>query len=333
MSLHQFFLDDQVLVDEDGAVFPLRLSPDDARHARVLRLRRGEHLAVIDAARDYFECEIVSFDDEVPLVRIARHVEAAEEGPCVVLVQGLAKGDKMETVIRHATEVGVDAFMPLACERSVVKLDAKKAESKRARWAAIAKSAAMQAGRLHVPEVCEIQTVKQACEFFRNATAVLVCWEEAPASASLREALGEALGRTGTLAADARVAIVVGPEGGLARAEVDAFLACNENARLVSLGPSILRTETAGIVAPALVLHELGGMGNAGGALGLQPCVRAGDADDADGPCVDVVERFDGADRSYPGEETPLEGADASFDDEVVSPDGERAGGAGEDVR
>ena len=63
-------------------------------------------------------------------------------------------------------------------------------------------------------------------------------------------------------AADARIAVVVGPEGGLAEEEVRCFLGCNARARLVTLGPSILRTETAGIVAPALVLYELGGMGN-----------------------------------------------------------------------
>lgn len=68
---------------------------------------------MIDADQDYFECEIVDFADELPLVSIARHEDASEAGPQVILLQGLAKGDKMETVIRHATEVGVAAFVPL----------------------------------------------------------------------------------------------------------------------------------------------------------------------------------------------------------------------------
>ena len=76
MSLHQFFLDDQVLADETEASFTLRLSREDAKHARVLRLEAGEHLAVVDASSDYFECEIVGFDGDLPVVRIARHVEA-----------------------------------------------------------------------------------------------------------------------------------------------------------------------------------------------------------------------------------------------------------------
>ena len=176
---------------------------------------------MIDADQDYFECEIGDFADELPLVSIARHEDASEAGPQVILLQGLAKGDKMETVIRHATEVGVAAFVPLACARSIVKLDGKKAAAKTERWRAIAKNAAMQSGQARVPEVA-----------------------------------------TCTPAADARIAVVVGPEGGLAEEEVRCFLDCNARARLVTLGPSILRTETAGIVAPALVLYELGGMGN-----------------------------------------------------------------------
>ncbi|MBQ3106663.1 MAG: 16S rRNA (uracil(1498)-N(3))-methyltransferase, partial [Eggerthellaceae bacterium] len=251
MSLPHFYLENQVLASEVDAEFPLRLSSDDAKHARVLRLAAGEHIAVVDAVRDYFECEIVSFSDSLPLVRIARHVDAASDAPTVMLVQGLAKGDKMETVIRHATELGVSAFVPMECERSIVKLDGKKAASKTERWRAIAKSAAMQSGQPFVPEVSEPASLDDVCALLREATAVLICWEEAPGTASLSRAL-----RRGMEAAlcrcpsDARVAVVVGPEGGLAAGEVDALLACNKRASLVSLGSSILRTETAGIVAP-----------------------------------------------------------------------------------
>ena len=262
MSLRRFFLENQVLAAETEAVFPLRLEADDAKHARVLRLAAGEHIAVIDADQDYFECEIVDFADELPLVSIARHEDASEAGPQVILLQGLAKGDKMETVIRHATEVGVAAFVPLACARSIVKLDAKKAAAKTERWRAIAKSAAMQSGQARVPEVAEPVSVREAAAMLGQATAVLVCWEEAPETASLREAVYDALLATCTPAADARIAVVVGPEGGLAEEEVQLLLGCNGRARLVTLGPSILRTETAGIVAPALALYELGGMGN-----------------------------------------------------------------------
>ena len=258
MSLHRFFLDNQVIAAEKEAVFPLRLSADDARHARVLRLAPGEHVTVVDAAQDYFECEIAAFDDALPQVRIARHLDEPEATPQVVLMQGLAKGDKVETVIRHATELGVAAFLPFSCERSVVRLDARKAAAKAERWRAIAKSAAMQSGQRAVPEVREPMALAQACELLAGATALLVCWEEAPQTAHIADALAYGMGKCGVAdPADARVGVVVGPEGGLTEREVDALLSCNPRASLVSLGPAVLRTETAGIVAPALVLHEL----------------------------------------------------------------------------
>ena len=261
MSLPQFFLDEQVIARESAEVFPLRLSREDAKHARVLRLGVGEHIAVVDAAQDYFECEIAAFDDEIPLVKIARHLDAKDEGAQVILVQGLPKGDKMETVVRHATEIGVAAFVPMKCSRSIVKLDDKKAKSKVERWQAIAKSAAMQAGRAFVPEVSRPQTVREVAELVREATVVLVCWEEAPQTANLADALARGLAACGCMPADARVAVVVGPEGGLSQDEVDVLLACNPRASLVSLGSSILRTETAGLIAPALAIYELGGLG------------------------------------------------------------------------
>lgn len=260
MSLPHFYLEHQVLADEGAQAFALRLAPDDAKHARVLRLAAGEHVAVVDAARDYFECEIVSFADALPLVRIAQRLDGAPDGPQVVLVQGLAKGDKMETVVRHATELGVSGFVPFACERSIVKLDAKKAAAKTDRWRAIAKSAAMQSGQRGVPEVAAPAALDKVCSTFSHATALLVCWEEAPGTARIDEALARGLAACTATPNDARIAVVVGPEGGLTQREVDALLACNPCAFLVTLGPSILRTETAGIVAPALVLYELGRM-------------------------------------------------------------------------
>lgn len=260
MSLQHFYLSDQVLAAEMGGEFPLRLSSEDIKHARVLRLAAGEHVAVVDAVQDYFECEIVDFTDEIPLVRIAQHLEGSKEAPLVLLVQGLAKGDKMETVVRHATELGVAGFVPVACERSIVKLDEKKARAKAERWRSIAKSAAMQSGQRAIPEVCDPMKLADACATLAQATALLVCWEEAPQTARLSDALARGLERNATPVEDARVAVVVGPEGGLTQQEVDALLACNPCASLVSLGPSILRTETAGIVAPALVQYELSRM-------------------------------------------------------------------------
>lgn len=263
MSLHRFFLENQVLAAEADRQFYLRLSDADMKHARVLRLQPGEHIAVVDAASDYFECEVILLDAAGLLVRIASAYDVSECIPTVILVQGLAKGDKMETVIRHATELGVSGFIPLMCRRSVVKLTPQKAQSKVQRWQAVAKSAAMQSGQMKIPEVSKPLDIKDTADFLSQATTVLICWEEAPHTATLSQALQEGLEAScTTVLSDARIAVVVGPEGGLTDDEVQTLLSCNPRARLVSLGPSILRTETAGIVAPALTLYELGGLGN-----------------------------------------------------------------------
>lgn len=261
MSLQRFFLENQVIADEQSEEFPLDLSSDDVKHLRVLRLAPGEHIAVVDAASDYFECEIRRFDGSTPIVSISQHLGSPEKRAHITLVQGMAKGEKMDSVIRHATELGVSAFLPLLCERSIVKLDEKKTATRMKRWCAIAKSAAMQSGQPRIPRVFEPARLDAACTELADATAVLVCWEEAPETACLASALERALEEAGCEAPDASVAVVVGPEGGLSPREVDALLSCNPRSALVSLGASILRTETAGVVAPALVLYELGGLG------------------------------------------------------------------------
>ncbi|WP_139652972.1 RsmE family RNA methyltransferase [Raoultibacter phocaeensis] len=259
MSLPHFFLDNQVIAHEALGAFALRLAPDDVKHARALRLSPGEHIAVVDAAKDYFECEVVALDQDALSVRIAQKFDADRTLSAVVLVQGIAKGDKMDDIIRHATEIGVSGFVPFSCERSIVKLDEKKAAARTQRWRSIAKSAAMQSGQRDVPEVSLPLSLGEVCDLVRNAHAVLVCWEEA-STGSIREALTGALGAQGVLPEDARVVVVVGPEGGLTEHEAARLTAANRFASTVSLGPSILRTETAGLVAPALVLYELGGL-------------------------------------------------------------------------
>ncbi len=258
MSLHHFFLDGQVLADLGASEFALSLSEEDAKHARVLRLSPGEHIGVVDAARDYFELEILSADDGI-VARIAQRLDAPRASVSVTLVQGLAKGDKMDDIVRHATEVGIDAFVPLSSSRCVMKLDAKKVKSRVARWQAIAHSAAMQSGRMTEPVVLPPQTVGQVAQMLADFDCVLVCWEECPATKTIAAALASTLGDSA--AADcARIAVVVGPEGGLSADEVERLTA-GDAACPVTLGPSILRTETAGVVAPALVLYACGGMG------------------------------------------------------------------------
>lgn len=259
MALHHFFVDNQVLGTIDDATFALRLDADDLKHARVLRLEAGEHIAVIDAAQDYFECEVVGLTPHGLEVRIAQRYAVDDTGPVVGLVQGIAKGPKMDQIVRQTTELGIRGFIPFESERSLVRLEQKTGLIRMARWRQIAKSAAMQSGRTQIPEIAGPMGLKEVCSFIASASAVVICWEEAR-SGSIRAVLERALAALNIEALDARVAVVVGPEGGLSEGEVASLLEANPRAGVVSLGPSILRTETAGVVASALVLHELGAL-------------------------------------------------------------------------
>ena len=196
MSLPHFFLREQVLAFESAPVFALHLDADDTKHAKVLRLAVGEHIAVVDAVSDYFECEVVSFEGDELSVSIAQKLSSYAR-PEVVLVQGLAKGEKMDTIVRHATEVGIAEFVPMTTSRSVVKLDAKKSKARFERWASIAKSAAMQSGRSSKPVVHAPCSVAGAVDIAKDCDAVLICWEEAELSSTLAEAVSCCIAATG----------------------------------------------------------------------------------------------------------------------------------------
>jgi len=256
MSLHRFFTDTRILeaLDEAG-VFVAALTDEDAAHARVLRLRAGEHIAFIDGTLDYFEAEVIDVSKHDITARVAKHEVHAPSSVQLVLVQGLAKGSKLEEVIRHATEVGVDAFIPFSADRSVLKLEGKQREHKMQRWQSIAKSAAMQAGRNHVPEVHDPQSLDNLSALLDGFDAVLVFWEEARPEDTIERAL-EPLRSSIERGKTVRIACIIGPEGGLSVDEINIMKAWGQTS-IVTLGPSILRTETAGVVAPALVQYEL----------------------------------------------------------------------------
>lgn len=256
MSLHQLFLEEQVLAQETDAVFPLRLTPEDAKHVRVLRLAPGEHIAVVDGAGDYFECQVEDTADGLT-VRICRR-EDVPARPQVLLVRSCqGRQDGCGDTPRHG--IGGSRFHA-ACLRAV-----RGQAGWRQGGEARPPLASHRQERCHAirptgyPGDIPLRTVEEACALLAEATAVAICWEEAPLDVRMGDAIRK--GREACGAAhpsDVRLAVVVGPEGGLASSEVDRLLTCNPRASVVSLGSSILRTETAGVVAAALALYELG---------------------------------------------------------------------------
>jgi len=220
----------------------------DARHiAGALRMTPGEVLTLCDGAGTDYTCTITAVEKErVTLAVDAAAPTIAEPTLAVTLYMGLPKGDKMELIIQKCVELGVTAIVPVAMSRCIVKLDAKDAAKKQARWQKIADEAAGQSGRGILPTVEIPITWKQALARL-TAENTLLCYEGG----------GDPIGSL-VSPADTAVSLVVGPEGGFDIAEVEAVTAAG--GRIATLGPRILRCETAPIAALAVLMEKSGNM-------------------------------------------------------------------------
>ncbi|MFR1639301.1 MAG: 16S rRNA (uracil(1498)-N(3))-methyltransferase [Eggerthellaceae bacterium] len=204
----------------------------------------GEHIAVVDAAQDYFEREIAAFDDAVPVsTRSASTTRSA-----LVMLVGPGQGRQDGDGDRHATELGVSAFVPMSCERSIVRLDARKARRGRSDGA-LAKSATMQSGQRACPGWDRWRWRMCAPSGARHRRAGVL--GGGAADAHRRRSKGLRLDRA---LPNARIAVVVGPKG-LSQARGPRASGLQPACVAVSLGshPEPRRPARA----PALVLHEL----------------------------------------------------------------------------
>jgi len=244
------------------------LDADDSHHLlRVLRAQPGEpFLAVAGAAGGgtepgaaggagpvAYRCVLAGAEGGRAVGRVLAAEPAGGEPPvALTLYQGLTRGDKLDFIVQKATEVGTVAVVPVRCRRSVVQLDAQRAAERCERWQRIAREAAQQCRRGAVPPVGPVLDWAQAARAARTYDAALVLWEEATGGLGLRAALA-------AHPAARRIAVYIGPEGGLTPDEVAA--ATGAGAVTTHLGPRILRTETAGLAALAAILYERGDLG------------------------------------------------------------------------
>jgi len=219
---------------------------DESRHlSRVLRLRPGDTVIASDGAGRDYTVRLEAVGEAARGTVIAEAAGVPESPLAITLVQGVPKGNKMEAIVRAATELGVTRFRPALCERTIVRLEPARWRDRARRWQRVAREAAKQSGRAIVPEV---ELPRPLAECLGTAADLALC---------LWEGGGEPLGTLLAGAATARSAtVVVGPEGGLALAEVEAARAAG--LRIVSLGHRILRTETAGPAIVAILQSRLG---------------------------------------------------------------------------
>ena len=243
--MHRFFAD---FLDENSAV----LNEEEAAHAlKVLRLRQGDACqALMDGS--VYEATISQIQPQV-ILQLGEKLPSPEPSIRVTLYQGLPKADKMEMIAQKTTELGVYAIRPVTMERCVVKLEGKDAGKKTERWQKIAREAVKQCARVTVPEVLLPKKLTQLEEELKQLDVLIVRWEDAR-DGSIRQALAPFEGREAL-----RVGILIGPEGGISGQEAH-WLAENAGAKLVTLGPRILRTETAGLCALTMVMAYRGEM-------------------------------------------------------------------------
>ena len=228
----------------------LTISGADFHHIRdVLRMKINEELTVCDGGSNDLNCRIENFKpDGVELTIISRQANQTEPNYQSTLYQGLAKGDKMETIIQKAVELGVSRIVPVICRRSVARLDDKDTAKKLLRWNRIAAEAAKQCGRGRTPIVSEPQSFKAAAAEAAKADIRLIPWEGERAR-SLRAELEAAT----ELGPNPTISVLIGPEGGFDADEIEIALAAGISP--VTLGRRILRTETAGGAVLAMILY------------------------------------------------------------------------------
>ena len=257
--MYQFFVEENQLTGDTIAILG-----SDVNHIKnVLRMKGGERVRVSVRemeARSFFG-HIEAITEEEVIVRIEKEdTMGTELSNHIYLFQGLPKADKMELIIQKAVELGVYEIVPVAMKNCVVKLDAKKADSKIKRWQAISESAAKQSKRTIIPKIELPMNWKEAMKIAKELDVVLVPYENARGMDATREIMqkienGQSIG------------IFVGPEGGFSPEEIEGIAPKKKtednadrllvNAHRISLGRRILRTETAGLATLSMLVFCL----------------------------------------------------------------------------
>ncbi|GGI40098.1 16S rRNA (uracil(1498)-N(3))-methyltransferase [Mammaliicoccus stepanovicii] len=224
---------------------------EDIHHIKnVMRMSENQKLIITFRDKESYISEIVAFHDEKIEVLTVENVTRQTELPVeITIASGLIKGDKYEWMIQKATEMGTHHFIAVQSERAVVKLDQKKRDKKIERWQKIIKEASEQSMRLTIPDIEYKSNFKALCDIMNEYDYVIIAYEE-----EAKHGESGKLHQIGNkLEHGHKILLIFGPEGGLSKAEVDLF----NDGEKVSLGPRILRAETAPLYALAALSYQL----------------------------------------------------------------------------
>ena len=218
------------------------LDGDEGRHAAVVRrITPGETVELTDGTGHLARCVVVAADKHGITCEVAERVDVPAPQPRVVVAQALPKQDRGEIAVETMTEVGVDTIVPWSAARCMVRWKGDRGDKALRRWRSTAREAAKQARRAWLPDVTAPATTKDLAGIVRGASVGVVLHEEA----------GHPIGELDVPPAG-DVVIVVGPEGGVTPEEIDTLE--QAGAVIVRIGPTVLRTSTAGTVAAGVLL-------------------------------------------------------------------------------
>lgn len=224
----------------------LALSGNDAHYvSRVLRLKTGDTLRLFDGSGGEHTALIESMTRHAVNLRVGELESIDVESPLTVrLIQGVARNERMDTIVQKATELGVADIYPVVCERSQYAPGGQRAEARCERWQGIARSACQQSGRNRIPRIHPLQSFGEMMETALTGACLILNPQVADRLPTINPNI---------------VQLAVGPEGGFSESELS--LATERGWQHIALGPRVLRTETAAIAALSVVQFAYGDLG------------------------------------------------------------------------
>lgn len=226
---------------------------EDVKHIKnVLRKQIGDNIEICDQDTEKsYICKIEKIENESILTSIVEELQSYDDKIKVDIYQGLPKADKMELIIQKSVELGVNAIIPVAMKRCVVKIDSKDESKKITRWQKIAESAAKQSGRNTIPAIKNIVNVEKIIQLIKEYDCVIVAYENEKNNTIKRELLEI----KENIHDKVKIAVVIGPEGGLEEKDVEMLK--QNGTKIVTLGNRILRTETVALNVLSVIMYEL----------------------------------------------------------------------------
>ena len=245
--MQKFFVEENQIENDK-----INIIGEDVKHiSSVLRMQKGEQILIgSKETLETYLTEIEQIEKEKVVAKIIEKLDTQTESNVEIdLYQGLPKADKMELIIQKTTEIGISKVTPVDMVRCIVKLDEKDTKKKIERWKKVAEGAAKQSKRSKIPEIKNKIKIKDLEDIIGQYDAFIVAYEEEN-ELTLKQELKKLKEQE-----KYKIGILVGPEGGITKEEIEKLT--SYNAKVVTLGKRILRTETAPIVLTSNIIYEL----------------------------------------------------------------------------